>query len=210
MRKLVQKEVGAVLLLAARLFAYQFRLYVRLSGGLLYLVGWVYLIYIIVNLSADTTPITNTAFAMVASLAALSFSACRAVTEPADHQDRLRYAGERFFHAAILLLFASLLKYAAFRLWSGGQAATPIGYVIVIDVAGFLAAYSFGTALYASHAGLMELNNVLWLRYERQAQGGRVPFYALVWPPSKGLQLPADAPSREGSRPDGDARGGGS
>jgi len=153
MRELMQKVTQVVLLAGAGVIAYQFRLYVRLSGVLLYCVGFVFLIYLIANLSADTTLITNTAFAMVASLAALSFPVCRAITEPPEHQDRIRYAGERFFHAAVLLLFASLLRYGAFKLWSGGQPATPFGYVVLIDVTGFLVAYSFGMALSASHAG---------------------------------------------------------
>jgi hypothetical protein len=132
------------------------------------------------NLTTDTTNITNAAFALTASLSALSFTACRAIIEPPDHQDRLRYAGERLLHGAILMLVASVIKYAVFA-WGVSQQLNPSGFMSVLLVlVGFISSYSCAQGFWFAHRAFVELNSVLWSRYERLPDAGRRPFYALT------------------------------
>src|SRR5438067_11110161 len=74
------------------------------------LLGGVYAILLIVRFKEDTTSITNGTFAIMATLAALSFSFAR-VVETEAVRDRLMFAGGRLLHGALLVLVASIIKY---------------------------------------------------------------------------------------------------
>jgi hypothetical protein len=69
--------------------------------------------YVLIDLQRDTLILTNSAFAICATLAALSFSFSRAVSNDKKLADRINYAGERFFHSSLFLIIASVLKWAA-------------------------------------------------------------------------------------------------
>jgi drug/metabolite transporter (DMT)-like permease len=77
-----------------------------------FFIGVIYVGIVLVNFNKDTTPITNAAFVIVSVLSGLSFAMASAVTDK-KVKDRFVYCGERFFHSAILLILASVLKYAA-------------------------------------------------------------------------------------------------
>jgi hypothetical protein len=61
---------------------------------------------------ANPTGLANAAFAITATLAALSFSYARNLDSRPDLQEQAVSAGERLLRGAILMILASLLKYA--------------------------------------------------------------------------------------------------
>jgi hypothetical protein len=142
-------------------------LFMRLPVLLVLLCGlyWTYVLF--GNLKEDTTPITNAAFAAIATLAALAFSCSRAVTDPHEsHEsaDRFEYAGERFLHGAVLVLVASVLKYTYAR----GATDWRLDDVGVLKTAiGLLVGLLFLWALLSVHGGLIVLNRLLWSRLTR-------------------------------------------
>jgi len=132
--------------------------FTRLSVLLVFVVGlyWTYILF--ANLKEDTTTITNAAFAVVATLAALAFSCARAVRDSDEAADRFEYAGERFFHGAILLIFASVLKYA----YISAVAARPLDDGGMLRKAlttstGLLVGVLFFWALSSVHGGMIVL-----------------------------------------------------
>jgi hypothetical protein len=61
---------------------------------------------------ANPTGLANAAFAITATLAALSFSYARNLDSRPDLQERAVAGGERLLRGAILMVLASLLQYA--------------------------------------------------------------------------------------------------
>ncbi|MFX0200083.1 MAG: hypothetical protein ACFFCW_28510 [Candidatus Hodarchaeota archaeon] len=143
-------------------------MYIRGSPLLLLAVGLYFTITLFQNFSKDTTAITNVAFAFVASLAALSFSCARAIDKPLEHKDRFTYAGERYFHAAILFLMASVIKYALLSLlsneWVSGHEWLVRGLRFWI---GTFVGVLFFWALMSAHTALKVINDLLWSRFSR-------------------------------------------
>lgn len=134
---------------------------------LLWLIGLYYTFRVFMDMLKDTTPITNTAFGILVALGALSFSAARAV-EPSDpDRDRFAYAGERFFHAAILLLSASLLKYVTLSLGLVTTPAADLPSRVTNVVAGSTILVLFASAMNFTHTGFMVLTKILWARVGR-------------------------------------------
>lgn len=128
-------------------------------------------------MSQDTTNITNTAFGILAGLSALSLSVARAVESTDSHRDRFLYAGERFFHAALLVLVASLLKYVLLSLvvapptmMSSPSVSSGLPSILSVT-ARFTVETTVGVlfffAMNFSHTGLVFLTRVLWLRAGR-------------------------------------------
>ena len=142
--------------------------YVRGSPLLVLVVGFWYTMTLFENLSKDTTAITNVAFAFVASLAALSFSCARAIEKPPEHKDRFTYAGERYLHAAILFLMASVIKYTLLSLeaneWVSNQEWLAKGLRYGM---GSFVSILFFWALMSAHTALKVINDLLWLRFSR-------------------------------------------
>jgi hypothetical protein len=144
---------------------------------LLWLIGVYYTVRLFADMSQDTTTITNTAFGILAGLGALSLSAARTVESTDPHRDRFAYAGERFLHAALLVLSASLLKYALLSLVVTPPAITSSssassGVPSILSAAARIAVGStvgvlFFFAMNFSHTGLVFLTRVLWLRVGR-------------------------------------------
>jgi len=129
--------------------------------------GFAYGIFMIFNYRSDTTSITNAGFAIMASLAAISFSFAR-VIESDELKDRIMFAGERLLHAAILILTASILKYFVFLILkfppfaSSAKVETALLFTI-----GLLAALIFSNGVLFAHTGLRVLNDLLLLRFTR-------------------------------------------
>jgi hypothetical protein len=163
---LVRKTASAVASWWSRLVFLLFTRGVLLTVDL---VGLLFGLRVLRDLTADTTAITNIAFGMSASLAALSFSCARAIGDSDAHRDRFAYAGERFFHASLLLLLGSALKYAALQLpilesRSGWLArTTPFAEAF----AGILVGGLFFWALISAHAGVSVSTKLLWSRLNR-------------------------------------------
>jgi hypothetical protein len=143
-------------------------LFTRISVLLVFFVGlyWTYVVF--ASLKEDTTTITNAAFAVAATLAALSFSCARAVTDSVEASDRFTYAGERFLHGAVMLLCASLLKYAYLRAESSGLLDSRIlSWTVLTEIIGIMVGVLFFWALSSAHGGLIVLNKLLWTRFNR-------------------------------------------
>lgn len=150
-------------------FTRYFSLFV-IKGSLVltFLVGVVYVTWVLQGYKTDTTHITNVAFGITAVLASLCFSCSRALSAEDKDRDRFTYAGERFMHASILLITASVLKYALLTLQS-----TRFGQTHIITTQFFV--FPFGLsggvlflfALINAHTGLKVCGDLLWPRLTR-------------------------------------------
>jgi hypothetical protein len=141
---------------------------IGLPSLLIFLVGLAVVTFMLQDIKRDTTGITNTAFAIVGSLAALSFSCARAVSEE-DASDRILYAGERFFHAGVLLIMASVLKYSYVLSKDAAVLAKIPGFLSIVgSVVGWAVALLFFWSLISAHAGLKVVNRMLWRRMGRR------------------------------------------
>ena len=131
------------------------------------IVGFVYAFLLMVRFKEDTTLITNTAFAIIATLAALSFSFAR-VIETDELKDRVMFAGERLLHGAILVIVASILKYFLFLLYGlpAFGASTWLTFATSLTV-GVLTGLVFANGIMFAHTGLRVLNDLLLLRFTR-------------------------------------------
>ena len=134
---------------------------------LLGLIGYLYAFWLIINYEKDTTTITNTAFAIMATLASLSFSFAR-VIESDELKDRLMFAGERFLHGGILVLVASLLKYLVITFLNWPPIANqPAVHVATQFTIGLLVAVIFTNGILFAHPGLRIVNDLLLMRMTR-------------------------------------------
>ncbi len=129
--------------------------------------GYAYGINMIFNFREDTTNVTNAGFAIMASLAAISFSFAR-VIESDELKDRIMFAGERLLHGAILILIASILKYFVFLILKFPPFASS-GMVepVLLFTIGLLTALIFLNGVLFAHTGLRVLNDLLLLRFTR-------------------------------------------
>jgi hypothetical protein len=127
-----------------------------------------YCFIVLFNISEDTTKITNIGFGIVAVLAGLSFSASSALPLNEKFKDDFLYAGERFFHAALFLLLASLLKYAAFNIenleYFAEHEFQAYSFTFIMRI---LTGLIFLFALFESHTGFRVANDSLWQRMSR-------------------------------------------
>ena len=96
----------------------------------------------------------NTAFVAMASLAALAFSWARSLLPNDERQWRIRFGGEQLTQAALVVLSASLLKYAL--LATGGAA------LAVLDLTGgLLIVVLFSAAVVSAVSGVLSLGRAL-------------------------------------------------
>jgi hypothetical protein len=128
------------------------------------IVGFLFTLVILRDVRQDTTPITNAAFAALASLAALSFGCARAVEETA--RDRFAYAGERALHSALMVLMASILKYAVIAVRDWPKTAALMN-VALENVMGFVAGLLFFQATFSAHTAIKILHDTLFARTAR-------------------------------------------
>lgn len=129
--------------------------------------GALYGLFMVLNFREDTTSITNASFAIMVSLAAVSFSFAR-VVESDELKDRIMFAGERLLHAAILVLIASILKYFVFLILKFPPLAdSPQVETTLLFSLGLLGALIFSNGVLYAHTGLRVLNDLLILRFTR-------------------------------------------
>ena len=135
-------------------------------------VAIVYVVDVFYRAAEDTTAITNAAFGVSATLAALSFGAARAVGEKADDRDLFLFAGERFFHTALVVILGSIVKYASIP---GGVLDPVFTFLGLSDsasagarrVLGMLVGVIFLGSLHYAVAGFTILTHLLWRRETR-------------------------------------------
>ncbi len=141
---------------------------VKSAPALAFLVGTIYVVRVLLNYKNDTTRITNAAFGITAVLASLSFSCARALGEKDNDRDRFTYAGERFMHACIFLILASVLKYTMLTLQATGfgQAHITSSAILLIPL-NIVVASMFWQALHSSHTGLKVCGDLLLPRLHR-------------------------------------------
>jgi hypothetical protein len=118
------------------------------SVALAWIIGFNLIMQMFIDYKTDTTSLSNGAFAIVASTAALCFSCARAVSAESNVANQFVFAGQKLFFAALILILASLAKYALlnFQLvtWIAGQ---PVLLSTMNIVFGMSAATLFGIAL---------------------------------------------------------------
>ena len=121
-----------------------------------------------IDYKTDTTAISNGAFVIVASLAALTFSWARVLGTEKDIQDRLTFAGERLFHAAVMLLVASVPKYGVLSLMQNSWISDHLELEIMLtSVSGLTAGSLFLAAVMSAHTGVRIINDSLLQRLRR-------------------------------------------
>jgi len=158
------QEVGRRRRLWRAFIGTSYFMFAKLTVLMVLVVGYTFTLVILRDLQQDTTPITNAAFVALATLAGLSFGCARAVEESA--RDRFAYAGERFLHSAVMVLMASLLKYAviAVRGWS----KSPLLLNLVLETfVGLLASLLLFQATYSGHTAVKVLHEKLLERIAR-------------------------------------------
>jgi len=124
-------------------------------------------LFVLANYSRDTTTITNTAFVVMATLAAMAFSYSRSLNAKIL-RDRMLYVGERLFHSSILMIIASLLKYLLLLAAQieGVKANEFLSSYIVVPLGSLVVIFFFYAALNA-HTAIRIANDELWKRMRR-------------------------------------------
>lgn len=143
-------------------------IYIRLLPLIIYLIGLYYTFVIIADFSKDTTSITNTAFGICASLAAISFSCSRSLTDSAEDKDRFSYAGERLFHASVLLISTSLVRYLFLSILESNyfqEGSLELG--VLKSFSGIYIFTIFFWAVTSSVGALIVINKLLWKRFNK-------------------------------------------
>ena len=107
--------------------------------------------------------ITNYAFAIFATLSALSFSYEKSITDK-KQKTTVKYCGEKFLHSSILFLTASIIKYFLLQpdvvKFMTSNAFLTIIYFVFL----YLPVSFFLTSIINAIAGLRELNTILFSR----------------------------------------------
>lgn len=144
-------------------------LFLRFPELLALLVVTYYSVEILADFNRDTISISNTAVVICGSLTALAFGFARVLNEKDEARDRIVYAGERFFHATILLLLASLTKYGIQQAFLLVQPASLMIFSESVKL--FFNVIAFVLFLWASlaaHTGIKVLNKILIHRTTRK------------------------------------------
>lgn len=135
---------------------------------LLYFFGLYYLVGVVFPHDEPSQQIPNAGFAILAMLAALSFSCSRALRQDSEDKDRFTYAGERLFHAAVFFITVSLLNYGVALMLQ--RAESFLGNWFAFSCETFVRCVSLILillALRSAHTGLRILSTLLSLREYR-------------------------------------------
>ncbi len=144
------------------------RFVIGFSLVLLLIIGVFYVVLLLARYDKDTTNVTNGAFVITATLAALCFSCSSALNANDKDKGRFTYAGERLMHASILLITASIIKYGALAVQSTGFAQAHSRLVpLLIMPLGLSVTPLFIFALLSAHIGLQVCGDLLWPRLNR-------------------------------------------
>ena len=140
--------------------------FIRKVGVLItFFISVLYITLTASKFTEDTTTLFNVAIGVSAALSGLCFRMASSIEESSEHKRRMAYSGERFLHATLNFLTASILKYAALE----------INHLEWIQKLGWAAEYPeiifhslslplFMWAVYDSHTGLTIANDILWER----------------------------------------------
>lgn len=127
-------------------------------------IGSFFTVKVFQDYKTDTTGISNAAFAIMASLAALSFSRANVYETAKPVRDRFVFAGERSFYSAVMLLLASVLKYGLLSAKSISWVLSRPTLTMVLDLTlGGIVGVLFMNALVAAHSGVQ----VIWELFDR-------------------------------------------
>lgn len=111
--------------------------------------------------SAASYTVTNSFFATLLAFAAVCFSFARAISEPSI-ADRITFAGERFLHAAIIVIATTAIRYVSFKVTAAQSfedmhVAVAVGVGIVL----FCCWVVFGIGVVFASSGLRIISDVL-------------------------------------------------
>ncbi len=145
-----------------------FNIFYRTPELLVLLVFIYFAYYVLVDLNRDTLLLTNSAFAICATLASISFSFSRAITEDNALSDRINFAGERFLHCALFLIIASVIKWATQIIFlSNSFTNVSWFYISINSVLRILIGILFSQAAMFLHTAIKTLNPILLRRLNR-------------------------------------------
>ena len=143
-------------------------IYFKISALVTFSVGLYFTIIMFVNFRKDTTILSNGAFIILALLASLCFSCARCFERDINIKDKFTSGGEKCFHGAIMLLLASVLKYA---LISINTSTTYLVIKHILDyIIGGLASLLFLWAMISAHTGVLSINNLLGRQFLTELQ----------------------------------------
>lgn len=121
---------------------------------------------VLADYDQDTTAISNGAFALTATLTGLSFAYAEVLPEKSALRRRFTGAGERCFQGTVMLLLASLTKYALLSLnaqaFVGERPWLQFGLTPTL---GLLTAWCFCVAVLAAFRGFKDIVQVLFARH---------------------------------------------
>lgn len=130
-----------------------------------FFIGVVYSILVLANYNKDTTAVINAALAISAGLAGLCFGMSATVDLNNKYKKRINYAGERFFHAVIFFLLATILKYAALSIISiESLKEHDVVISLLTSPLHILVIPMFMYAIFNAHSGVKIMNDILWSR----------------------------------------------
>ena len=142
-------------------------IFIRLLPLIIYIIAVYYSYILLRDMTVDTTSITNSAFAIIASLAALSFSCSRTLIDSKESQDRFAYSGERFFHSSVLLISASLIKYSVLSINDNFANSDASVFHILSLISGVYISTIFFWSVTSATGALIIINKLLWQRFNR-------------------------------------------
>ena len=105
--------------------------------------------------------ITNSSFAIVATLSSLCFAYCRSIKDKEKKQEIL-YCAERFLHSAVLFLVASIIKYFLIQEQIKTLMANSNAAGVALFVLSLLPGILYLSSLVNGIAALREINSTLY------------------------------------------------
>lgn len=140
-----------------------------ISLSILFITGFHYTQQLLYNSSEKISTVGLSAFAIIGAIAALCFSLSPCLKDEED-KSKVLYAGEKFFHACLLIIQTIFLKYATEHgldlLWvKDSKVLSTIVFFILLIPQIVIVVISL-SATYACMYGFMVLDGLLWNRYD--------------------------------------------
>lgn len=137
----------------------------KIAVVITFFIGVFYVSLVVSRLTEDTTTMFNVAVGVSGALSGLCFRMSSSIDENGEHKKRMAYSGERFLHATLNLLTASILKYAALEIdsfeWIHQWDKIAEYSEVILHT---LSLPLFIWAVYDFHTGLTIANDMLWER----------------------------------------------
>jgi hypothetical protein len=137
-----------------------------------FFIGLYYALRVFDDFAKDTTTITNVAFGITVAFSSLSFRWSSTIEDSEEDKKQIAYCGERFLHASLLLILASVIKYAVIAIGPATINKIPQFSQIpwrqcITVVFGNSVSFLFLYALFFTHTGVKILNQILWKRVSK-------------------------------------------